>query len=245
MNHIRTGAFAGATVGRFLARLMRHSDLDPQDQQAILRLSGQVAQIDSGHDIVRPNTTTAHSHIVIQGIVERFNEAKNGARAATALFVPGDMCGLESVEAPTVSWGLSAFTPCRVIHIAHDDLKQLSRAHPAIRRAFWKEMAIDASIQSTWTANAVLKNSLARTAHLLCELALRMEQAGFNTPSAFALKTTQTQLAVAVGLTSVHMNRVLRELRLNDLISTDGRTITVRNWPGLCEVAEFDPRYLD
>jgi CRP-like cAMP-binding protein len=132
-----------------------------------------------------------------------------------------------------------------VVHIPHDDLRQLAGIYPGIRRAFWKEMAIEAAIRSRWIGNTILKSSLSRTAHLLCELALRMEHAGLSTVQAFALKTTQGQLAGAVGLTGVHMNRVLRDLRERGLISTDARTITIRNWSGLCDVAEFYPSYLD
>lgn len=244
MNHVTDGDFVSPPFRHFLARLLKHSELTSKEQEAILRLSGQVAHLAAGSDIVGPNTTIAHAHLVAQGIVARFDETKDGRRTVTSLFVPGDMCGLQSIECPMTSWGLSAFTACNVIYVPHDQLRTLIDLHPAIRRGLWTEMAIDASIQAKWTGNAFLKNSVARTAHIICELAVRMNSAGNANRTKFALKISQSSLAQSVGLTVIHMNRVLRELREKELVSTDSRMLVIKDWQGLSKLAEFDAAYL-
>ncbi|NUT00516.1 MAG: Crp/Fnr family transcriptional regulator [Sphingomonas sp.] len=244
MNHFAPRAFASPAYGRFLARLTAHTKLSKEERQEILGLSGQVAELAAGADIFGPNTAVAHGILVTRGVITQFDEAKDGRRKATSLYVPGEMCGLQSIEYPATTLGLSAFTSCSVIYVPHDQLKRLVEDFPEIRRAFWREMAIEAAIQAKWTGNAVLKDALPRTAHFLCELGHRMEDSGAVGRSNFALKTNQTQLAQAIGLTVVHMNRVLRQLREAELISTDKRMIIVKDWGALADVADFDPSYL-
>ena len=244
MNHATNGEFAVAPVRWFLARLMAHTELDAEEQRAILKLTGQAAEISAGSVIARAGTTIAHAHLVARGLLAQFEEAEDGRRNATRLFIPGDLCGLQSVESPTVSWGLCAFTSCTVLHVPHDDLRKLVDRFPAIRKAFWKEMAIDASAQSKWTGNGVLKKSSERAAHVICELSLRTERAGHGDRNAFTLSASQTQLSQVFGLTPIHTNRVVRDLREMGLITTTTRAISVKNWRGLAALADFDPTYL-
>lgn len=244
MNPVTKGEFAPAPVRWFLARLMAHTELDDEEQRAILRLHGQAAEVRAGGVIAVQGTTIVHSHLVARGILAQFDEASDGRRKATRLFVPGDMCGLQTVECPTIAWGLCAFTSCTVLHVPHDELRKLVNRFSGIRRALWREMAIDASVRSKWTGNAALKNGAERAAHLICELSLRMERVGLCDRNAFNLDASQPQLCQALGLTPVHTNRVLGELRRKGLISTGRRAITVGDWNGLRKLAEFDPAYL-
>ena len=244
MPRATTDSFAPLPLRQLLANLLRHSELDVPGQKAILALSGPVAEVQLGADFLRPNTTSVHAYLVARGIVARFDEGKDERRATTALFVPGDLCNLQGIAHQMTTWGLSAFTPCSVIHIPHDALRSLMDKNPAIRSAMWAQLAIDLSIQAKWAASAASKNSLSRTAHLLCELAWRMERAGKGDRGSFTLKTSQTQLARVVGLNPVHLNRVLRDLREQGLITTDAGTIGLTNFGQLSDLAQFDPAYL-
>jgi CRP-like cAMP-binding protein len=108
----------------------------------------------------------------------------------------------------------------------------------------WIDTLIDASIFREWVVNVGRRNSRARVAHLLCEFSLRMEAAGLASNHHYELPMTQEQLADAVGLTSVHVNRVLKQLGEEGLISRDRRSIVIEDWKRLRETGDFNERYL-
>src|SRR3546814_15681575 len=97
---------------------------------------------------------------------------------------------------------------------------------------------VDASIIAQWVVSLGRRDATARTAHLLCEMALRLECAGQGSREAFELKATQAHIADALGLTPVHMNRVVRGLRLQGVLSWTGRPLRVLDWDGLVRRSE-------
>lgn len=228
---------------RFVTRLARHSPLSQLEQNAIQGLSGSPAQFPAGADIVPLGREVQCANFIVEGVVARFDQAEDGRKQVTALFVPGDSPDLSRALLPQVVGGLSAFTNCSVLRVSRAELEHLVRRYPAIQRAFWRDLAIDASISGKWVGNMALKKGESRVAHLICELATRMEASGSASKATYSLKVTQSRLAEAVGLTTVHTNRVLQHLRDNGLIS-DSRDISVRDWQGLSDLAGFDPTYL-
>ena len=116
---------------------------------------------------------------------------------------------------------------------------------PAVRRAMWIDTLIDASIFREWVVNVGRRDSRARIAHLLCELALRLKSIGEGMNGDMVdFPMTQEQLADATGLTSVHTNRTLQSLRKDGLIQLNAKSLTVLDWDGLQEVGDFDELYL-
>jgi CRP-like cAMP-binding protein len=201
-------------------------------------------QFRAGTDFERVCPEAQQVGLVAQGIVARFEESEEGGRQDTAVFVSGDMFGLHRLAFPQTNWRLTAFTPCSVLFIPMEDMQQLATRHPALERAFWRDMAIDASIAAKWIGNLSLRNGPSRTAHLICELGMRMEAAGLASRMPFVLEVTQNRLAEAVGLTPVHLNRVLQQLRSEGVLSPSSRGIRVEDWKGLCATARFDAAYL-
>lgn len=120
----------------------------------------------------------------------------------------------------------------------------LADARPPIRKAMWIETLIDASIFREWVVNVGRRDSRARIAHLLCEMAVRLKSNGAADDGPFDFPVTQEQLADATGLTSVHTNRTLQSLRKEGLIQLTARALTVLDWDGLSEVGDFDELYL-
>ena len=229
---------------RFLQRLLRRSQLSPHEQQAVLDLSSQTSHAGAYRDIVSPGQRVDHSCLIVDGLAARFDQMRDGRRQLTALHLPGDMCDLHSVVAPIPGWGIQALTATTVAHIPHSALRALVTSHPAIALAFWRDTTLDASILAKWTANLGRKDSLGRLAHLLCEVALRSEQAGLGTTGAFPLPATQAQLADALGITPVHVNRMFQRLRKDALVRCEGRMVHIGDWSRLATIADFDPGYL-
>ena len=233
-----------AALSRFLARLQLNSVLSEAEQQAVMGLRSQAAQYGPGRDFVRPRDTIAHATLVVAGNVGRYDLMRNGGRQITAIYIAGDMCDLYSVAVPTAGWGLTSLGKSTVLQISHNDMRDLALTYPNLAFAFWRDTVLDASILAKWIASVGRKSARARIAHLLCELGTRNERAGLGKRDDFELALTQEQIADAMGLTSVHVNRMLQSLRVDDFVSIRAHRVTIKDWDHLASIADFSPTFL-
>lgn len=235
---------ASPALERFLARLLRRSTLTSVQRQAILELPHRVVRVPSRADISSAGQTLSHACLIGSGLVARFDEMRDGQRQIAALHIAGDMADLHSVVAPTRPWGLTALSESIVLQVPHEPLRELACAHPDVALAFWRDCTVDFSVVSKWVGNLGRQGARGRLAHLLCEMGVRFELAGLGTRTSFALEATQEQLADALGLTSVHVNRTLQSLRRDELVVMRNHLVEVLDWERLADVADFDPSYL-
>jgi CRP-like cAMP-binding protein len=128
--------------------------------------------------------------------------------------------------------------------IQHEPLRELCAAQPRIASAFWRDTLVEAAIFREWTTNVGRREAYARLAHVLCELVVRMRAVGLAEDHRCELPMTQAELADATGISTVHVNRTLQELRRDELITLTGGKLQVLDWPRLKEIGDFDPRYL-
>jgi CRP-like cAMP-binding protein len=226
----------------FLNRLLRRSVLTDDEQAAILSLSGRVEKVPPGTDVVVPGESTDHSCAVISGLMSRFDVLLDGRRQTVALYIPGEMCDLHSVPVPTSGWGLETLTTSTLLFVPHEELRALIR-DPVLALALWRDTTVDGSILAKWVANLGRKQAAQRLAHLLCEIGVRMEQAGLGSRGDFALPMTQSQLADVAGLTPVHLNRTLKLLAHEGVVFAR-KSVSIADWAALAQFAEFDPAYL-
>lgn len=231
-------------VGLFLKRLIRRSALTAEEQRAILGLTGDKQRYPAHFDIISPGQTVDSACLVARGLIARYDQMLDGQRQITSFYIPGDMCDLHSVVAPKASWSITAISPVVVIRVPHRQLRDLCIRHSAIALAFWRDGTADASIFAKWVGNLGRKNAKARISHVMCEMGLRMEAAGLGSRTAYELPTTQERLAEATGLTTVHVNRTLQDIRARGLLDFRNRRVEICDWQGLAELAEFDPSFL-
>lgn len=228
----------------FLHRLTAHSRLSGEEQQVILDLPGTAFQVATNRDFVRLGERVDHACLVVEGLIGRFGQNREGSRQITALHIPGDMADLHSVVFPSAGSALQALSVSTIIRVPHDALRQAASRHPAVAEAFWRDGVADAAILAEWVVNVGRRNARARAAHLFCELATRYRQTGAGGRDGFALRATQTHLADALGLTPVHVNRTLMGLRAEKLIAFAGRMLRILDWERLVDAGEFDSDYL-
>ena len=228
----------------FLKRLLLRSALTGEEQRAILGLHGSKHRYVAHADIVRPGEHVESACLVAKGLVARYDQRLDGRRQITSLYIAGDMCDLHSVVAPKASWSITAVNAAMVIRIPHAQLRNLCVNYPAIALAFWRDGTVDASIFAKWVGNVGRKSAKERITHLFCEMGVRSEAAGLGTRSSFDLPVTQEQLGEATGLTAVHVNRSLQEIRRQNLLSFRNGLAEVPDWSALAAVAEFDPAFL-
>jgi CRP-like cAMP-binding protein len=229
---------------RFLARLQALSPLSAADHEACLDLPGDIIQARANLDIVKPGDDCGHCYLVLEGIIGRFTQFRDGHRQITAMHIPGDMADVNAIAAPVAASPMQALTTSTLIRYPLAELRSLARSRPALGEAFWAYAAIDAATVALWAANLGTRKAKQRMAHLLCELGLRFEASGRGDRRNFTLDLTQGQLGEALGLTPVHVNRTLKALRAEGIVEFIGRDCRVGDWDALAKVGDFDRHYL-
>jgi CRP-like cAMP-binding protein len=234
----------GVALRLFTQRLASRSAITDDEVMAVLALDGEVTQFGAHTDFVRLGERVDHACLVMKGMVGRFGQNKDGARQITCLHIPGDMADLPSVVSPISGWGLGALAATTVLRIPHARLRRLASLHPGMAEAFWRDCVADGSIFSEWVVNVGRRSAVSRIAHLFCEMAIRSERAGKGCRLSFPLPITQADLGDATGLTNIHVNRTLRELRMQAVVEMQAGIVTVLDWDRMVSVGDFDPAFL-
>ena len=210
----------------------------------LLAAVSRARSIPHRQDILRHGEVPGVAHVLLDGHTCRYQLLRNGHRQITAILVPGDLCDLEAVLRGRADYGVAALTPCTVGEIPLAAIHEPREPGAGIARALWQHVLRDEAIAREWLVNIGRRPALERVAHLFCELRARLEGVGLASADGFEMNLTQAELADALGLTGVHINRVIRSLRQGGLIRMDGPRLTILDRPALEALAGFDPAYL-
>jgi CRP-like cAMP-binding protein len=227
-----------------IAKLDSIFTLTPEERQAILDMPMHVQELRAKQDIVREGDRPSRSCLVLEGFTCQLKVTPEGKRQIMAFHIPGDMPDLQSLHLKTLDNSVSTISRCKVGFIQHETLRELCRRFPRIGDALWRETLIDASIFREWMISIGRRNAYARICHLLCEMLVKMRAVGLVEDHTCKLPISQSEFGDALGLSTVHVNRTLQEIRKAKLISLRGATLKVLDWDGLKKAGEFDPTYL-
>jgi len=234
---------ADAIAGLLLK--LRARDLIGDEEEAVLRASvAEVQEHPGGRVLVRHGTTLSASTLLVEGIVCRFKDLADGQRQIMELHVGGDFVDLHGFLLKQLDHNVGSMTPVRIAVVPHDALRGITETHPHLGRMLWFSTLLDAAIHREKILSIGRRSALARIAHIFCELFVRLRIIGLAKDSGYALPLTQADLADVTGLTSVHVNRMLKKLRDDNLLTFRGGIVTIGDWDRLQRVAEFDPAYL-
>lgn len=231
-------------VQLFLNRLTLRSVLTEAEQEAILTLPFEVATYRANHDFVRQAQLTDHACLIAEGLVGRFGQTAAGKRQIIAFHIPGDMADLHSVVAPHAVSALQALTNVSILRSPHAALRDVASKFPAIGHAFWRDGIVDSGLIAQGMVNLGVRDAGGRMAHMFCEMGIRYEQIGQGTKLEYPFPATQNHIGDALGLTPIHVNRTLRALREDGVVTMAARMVTVHDWDRLKRRAEFDSNYL-
>jgi CRP-like cAMP-binding protein len=234
----------GAALQLFVDRLTSRSVLTDKEVAAVLGLKGEIRNVDAHVDFVRVGKQVSHASLLIDGLVGRFGDNGKGGRQITCFHIPGDMADLVSLVSPKTGWGLVAVAPTKILSVLHENLRRLTANYPGIAEAFWRDSVADGSIFSEWVVNVGRRDAITRVAHVFCEMAIRSEKAGLGDRKSYPLPATQANLSDATGLTTVHINRTMKELRERSIVDLRGGRVTINDWDLLVSTGDFDPAYL-
>ena len=227
-----------------LLRLSAHSSLSADEEGEILALPATTSLLKAHTDFVRAGEKLDHSCLVEEGLVARFDQLDDGRRQIISLHIPGDLVDLQSLLLPSAPNPLQAICPSSVVNIPHTALLKAIARRPNLGMALWRDTALDAATMTQAVVRVGRRDAYARLAHLICEMAVRYRRVGRLEGLSFKFPIRQEQLGDAVGLTSVHVNRMLRALRENGLVTLASSRFTILDWEGLQQAAGFDPVYL-
>jgi CRP-like cAMP-binding protein len=227
-----------------LRQLQLYGRLPDEDARLVLNLPHRLRRADAGSYLVREGDEPTHCTVLVTGYAYRQKVTGEGSRQIIAVCIPGDAIDLQNMFLNVSDHAVQMLTSGRVADVPREVLQDLVLTRPAIGTAIIQLTLVDASILREWVVNVGQRDARARIAHILCEFAVRLEARGLISDHSFELPMTQEQLADATGLTSVHVNRVLKALEADGLISRQRRYIHFSDWRALQDIGDFSRRYL-
>lgn len=201
-------------------------------------------RVGAGQPLLHEGQHPSHCLLLLQGFACRSKTLADGRRQIVSFHLPGDILDLAGLLLGRMDHEVRALTSATVALVPGATVLDWVRHRPGLNLLLWRDMLIDASIWREWVLNVGRRTAHQRVAHLLCELVARLRAAGLAADYGCELPVSQVELADATGLSAVHVNRVVQEMRAEGLIESRGRTLAVREWRGLRRAAGFDPAYL-
>ena len=233
-----------ATVSPLSRKLEQRDHLSAEEKRVLDQAVSRVKEVAAGKDILPEGARPSDSTLLLDGFAGRYKVLADGRRQITAIQVTGDFVDLHSFILKSLDHGVAALTRCKIALVPHEALRQITEQHPHLTRLLWLNTLIDAAIHREWIVAMGRRPALAQVAHLFCELYVRLRSVGLTNERSYHLPLTQAELGDTLGLSAVHVNRVIQELRSKGMITWRGNTLEITNWDALSEVAEFNPAYL-
>lgn len=198
----------------------------------------------AGKDLIMEGDTPTGFMVVLEGWACRYKLLPAGSRQILAFLIPGDSGGMRGASRPRIEHSVATITPARVASIPRARMDEIMIARPSLSRALTSIQSIDNDTLLEWMVSIGRRTSMERVAHLMCELYVRVCNIDPCHGGKFPLPLTQAEIGDALGLTAVHVNRVLRRLRLDSVMTLAGGYVTIHDFTMLAGIAGFDKHYL-
>ena len=245
--HIEAAALVQPAESRdnsLIRKLEGFVTLSEADRAILERISADPHLVGPHVDLIREGDTPNGVFLLVDGMACRFKMRETGARQIMAYLLPGDLGDIDVALRKTMDHTISTLSVCKVVRVAPEMIAELMQNHPQIARALRMSTLVDEATLREWLVNVGRRSALERIAHLFCELLVRLQVVGLTEGESYALPISQLDLADTTGLSNVHVNRSLQELRRRGLIEWKGRRLTIFNLPQLRKIAEFRSNYL-
>lgn len=233
-----------AISAALIRRLRVSSGLSDEDIREINALPISVRQYPADRPVVRDGERCTECCLIVDGFCTRSKTIPDGKRQILSIHIPGEIPDLMSLFLHVMDHDLTTLTPCTLGFINHDALRQLHRRQPTIAEMFWRDTLIDSAMFREWIVNVGQRSAPARLAHLVVELRERLRVISRASGDSFEMPLTQEQISEALGITAVHANRVIRQLREDGIVDFQRGRVAVLHEKKLMDLADFDGRYL-
>ena len=227
-----------------IRKLGRFAVLADAEKQALEGAVARTRDLPPGVDLISAGERPTDCTLLLEGWACRYKLLPEGKRQITGFVIRGDLCDLDGLVMGSLDHSVSTLTAAKVALVPRDLLLGLMNTHPALARTLWQDTLAEAASAREWVVNVGGRPAYGRIAHLLCEMGLRLQVAGQGDGFRFEFPVTQVDLADATGMTNVHVNRTLQEMRSDGLITWTGSEVMIPDWERLQEVGTFSPDYL-
>ena len=223
-------------------KLEGYALLGEDDKRALNAVVRDARTVPAHTDLATEGEKATFVHLVMEGFACRYKFTTEGNRQIMAILVPGDFCDLHVVMLKQMDHSIATISPCKVVDIPREQVLALLE-RPRLSLAMGCATLVDSAVLREWLVNIGQRPARQRLAHFLCELLLRLRIVGLADKS-YELPLSQTDLADAIGTSPVHLNRVLQELRHENLISLRGGALAIQDIDHLIKLSGFNPNYL-
>ncbi|HEY8591439.1 MAG TPA: Crp/Fnr family transcriptional regulator [Sphingomicrobium sp.] len=231
-------------LGAHLKKLKRRIDISSEEERVICGLVSEMRTVSADDVVVRAGEPLGSSFALEDGWMARSKDLRSGERQVIELHVAGDFPDLHGFTLKHLDHDVVAMTDCSIAVVPHDRLRDMIERYPRLARAYWFLTNIDGAIRGELALSLGQRSAIARMAHLFCEMNVRLDMVDAVKDNGYDFPLTQRELSECLGLTVVHANRTIQELRRRGLIELENRRLTILDRKGLEGVAEFDPGYL-
>jgi CRP-like cAMP-binding protein len=218
--------------------------LSPEEIGALLGIIGASRQVLRNHDIVKAGSSPDSVTLILSGFSCRYKLLPDGGRQIHSFHIPGDVPDLPSFVIGFTDHAVGALSTCEVAIIRHHELRKLSEAFPNLALVLWRNTMIDFAIMCEWLSGIGRRDARTRTAHLICEQYYLKRAVGMANNHVLPFPVTQAELGDALGLSTVHVNRTMKGLAREKLISYRNHSIAILDWEKLQTAGQFDASYL-
>ncbi|RFC63257.1 Crp/Fnr family transcriptional regulator [Mesorhizobium denitrificans] len=228
-----------------IRKLQNFVKLSATDQRALERAgSERVRRIGPHEDIIREGDKPSSVMLIVDGWACRYKYLEDGRRQIVGFFVPGDICDLNIFLLKEMDHSIGSLTEVLIADISRESLETLMGVSQRIAQALWWDSLVSLAIQREWTINLGQRDAVERMSHLFCEMFLRQQSAGRAQISGCEFPVTQAELGDATGLSTVHVNRTLQQMRSAEMITLHNKRLVIHDLDALMRQAMFNPNYL-
>ena len=231
-------------ANRFIDKRARFTTLHADEVKALASATAKTRKVAPRTDLIREGDRPGPVFVILEGWACRYKILPNGTRQILAFMMPGDCCDLHVGLLAQMDHSIQTVTACTVVTIERAQMDAMLDKYRAVAKAMYMSQLIDEGTMRAWITSMGRRASIERVAHLMCELYLRARNIGLTSEPTFALPLSQLLLADALGMTPVHLNRVLKELRMSGSMTLQRGSLIIVDPVKLIQIAGFDENYL-
>lgn len=225
-------------------RIRARHRLSKEEEAAIRAIMPPPVKVKRHMMVVRHGDRLDASTLLLSGLMGRYKDLPNGRRQFAQLHVPGDFIDLHGFTLKRLEHNIMALSDCTVVSVPHERLRTLLNEFPRIGMLYWFSTNVDACINREWELSLGQRSAAGRVAALFSEMQVRVTLIDDRSATRFALPMNQSELAECVGMTPVHVNRTLRQLREEGIATFERGNVVIMDLPRLYKLAQFDPSFL-
>lgn len=231
-------------IEKLILKLEQRDRLSDHERRVLAQAVARVDVYGPREDVVVQESLQTESRLLLEGVASRYKELSNGSRQITELHIGGDFVDLHSFTLKKLDHNVGSITSVSFAVVPHEALREITETEPHLTRLLWLNTMIDAAIHREWVVSTGQRTAIAHMANLFCEMFVRMRVVGLTDGDEYDLPITQQDMADTCGLTSVHVNRTLQELRASGVVDWQRGRVILHNQAELQRIADFDPAYL-